>query len=364
MITATKSDGTPRRTVDLQHLNAAYVRQTHHTPSPFHQASSVPPNTKKTVCDAWNGYHSIPIREADRNLTTFITPWGRYRYRTAPQGYLAAGDAYTRRYDEIIADVENKVKVIDDTVIWGSNLEDIFFRTCKFQSRCGENGITLNPKKFQFGRDTIDFAGFEITPNCVRPSAKFLQAIDKFPVPTDITGVRSWFGLINQVSYAYSLTKELQPFRELLKPKNKFYWDESMHRIFTNSKATIISHVKNGIRIFNPKLKTCLTTDWPKNGSGFILSQKHCECSKDLPNCCADGWKLVFAGSKFNNKSERSYAPVEGECLAVVRALLKSRYFVLGCQNLIVATDHKPLVKLLGDRNLEDIYNPRLLILK
>ena len=95
--------------------------------------------------------------------------------------------------------------------------------------------------------------------------------------------------------------------------------------------------------IFNAKLKTCLTTEWSKMRSGFILSQKHCKCSKDLPNCCADGWKLVFAGSKFNNKSERSYVPVEGECLAVVKALFKARYFVLGCQNLIVATDHKPL---------------------
>ena len=87
----------------------ASMRQTHHTQSSFHQASSVPHNTKKTVCDAWNGYHSIPIKEDNRDLTTFITPWGRYRYRTAPQGYLATGDAYTRRYDEI-SEIPNKKK--------------------------------------------------------------------------------------------------------------------------------------------------------------------------------------------------------------------------------------------------------------
>ena len=77
----------PRRTIDFQPLNVHATRETHHTQSPFHQARSVPHGKKKTVFDAWNGYHSVPIREQDRHLTTFITPWGRYRYCSAPQGY-------------------------------------------------------------------------------------------------------------------------------------------------------------------------------------------------------------------------------------------------------------------------------------
>ena len=36
MVIAAKKDGSPRRTVDLQRLNAASLRQTHHTPPPFH----------------------------------------------------------------------------------------------------------------------------------------------------------------------------------------------------------------------------------------------------------------------------------------------------------------------------------------
>ena len=64
----------------------------HHTQSPFHQARAVPQGKKKTVFDAWNGYHSVPLHPADRNYTTFITPWRRYRYCTAPQDYIASGD--------------------------------------------------------------------------------------------------------------------------------------------------------------------------------------------------------------------------------------------------------------------------------
>ena len=76
MVVCAKKSGKPRRTVDLQNLNRHAVRETHHTPSPFHQARAVPSHTFKSVFDAWNGYHSIAIAEEDRYLTTFITPWG------------------------------------------------------------------------------------------------------------------------------------------------------------------------------------------------------------------------------------------------------------------------------------------------
>ena len=54
MVTCAKKNGSLRRTIDLQPLNTHATRETHHTQSPFHQARSVPHDTKKTVFDAWN----------------------------------------------------------------------------------------------------------------------------------------------------------------------------------------------------------------------------------------------------------------------------------------------------------------------
>ena len=118
MVICAKKNGMPRRTIDFQLPNVHATRETHHTQSPFHQARSLPHGKKKTVFDTWNGYHSVPIREEDRHLTTFITPWGRYRYCTAPQGYIASGDGYSGRYDEIVSTIPNKTKCIDDTLLW------------------------------------------------------------------------------------------------------------------------------------------------------------------------------------------------------------------------------------------------------
>ena len=79
-----------------------------------------------------------------------------------------------------------------------------------------------------------------------------------------------------------------------------------------------------------------------------------------MPGCCQTGWRIVLAGSRFLRPSESRYAAVEGESLAIVWALEQSRYFTQGCDNLLVLTDHKPLVKLFGDRTLDEIANPRL----
>jgi hypothetical protein len=48
-------------------------RETFAMESPFHLARRVPKDSWKTVTDAWNGYHSVPLRQSDRHLTTFIT---------------------------------------------------------------------------------------------------------------------------------------------------------------------------------------------------------------------------------------------------------------------------------------------------
>ena len=364
MVICAKKNGKPRRTVDFQALNKHAFRETHHTQSPFHQARRIPNGKRKTVFDAWNGYHIVPLHEDDRHKTTFITPWGRYRYLSTPQGYIASGDGYARRYDEIVADIGDKTKCVDDTLLWSDTIEESYFQAVQWLDICGRNGIVLNPEKFVFGAPTVDFAGFTITMTDVRPCSRYLEAIRDFPEPRNITDVRSWFGLVNQVAYAFSMAERMLPFRKLLKNGERFAWSPELDDIFRESKDVIVKEIERGVRIFDKTKPTCLATDWSKEGIGFWLFQKHCRCAPIRPFCSKDGWKITLVGSRFTHAAESRYAPIEGEALAVAGALDKARYFVLGCENLIVAVDHKPLLKLLADRALGDIPNPRLRNLK
>ena len=364
MVVVAKKDGNPRRTVDFQHLNKASVRQTHPIKSPFHQATSIPPNTYRTCIDAFQGFHSIPLEQEDRELTTFITEWGRYRYRCLPQGFLAATDGYTDRFDTVTKDVNNLERLVDDACLYDETIQGNFFRSCHYLTHCAKAGFLFSKGKFQFCQKTIDFLGFTVDKDGVKPSDDFIKAIRDFPTPRDITGIRSWFGLVEQCSYAFSKTEVMTPFRHLLKPKSIFEWTRELQETFDKSKQEIINKIIDGIKTYDPSLVTCLAPDFCKTGLGFHLLQKKCKCEHITPVCCKDGWSIVFAGSRFTNQHEARYAAIEGEALAASWAMNKCKHFLMGCDSFILAVDHKPLLGILGNKSLEDIENPRLLRLK
>ena len=73
---------------------------------------------------------------------------------------------------------------------------------------------------------------------------------------------------------------------------------------------------------------------------GFLLLQKHCTCAiVRAPVCYPEGWRLVFAGSRFCTNAEQRYAPIESEAAVISWALEKCCMFILSCPNVIVVTD-------------------------
>jgi len=253
---------------------------------------------------------------------------------------------------------------VDDSLLYDDNLEEHWWRIIEFLEVAGNGGVVLNADKFQFAQKTVDFAGFRITEDSVEPLPKYLDAIREYPVPTNITDIRSWFGLVNQVAHYSQLHELMEPFKKFLSPKVKFEWTDDLQNLFVESKNKIVEAIKEGVKIFDPTRRTALMSDWSKTGIGFWLLQKYCQCPQSSPGCCQNGWRIALAGSRFLSSAERNYAPVEGEALGVAWSLEQTRFFTMGCNDLLVVVDHKPLVKLLGDRRLDEIDNPRLFRLK
>ena len=71
MVTCKKKNGNLQRTVDLQALNAHSTRETHHTQSPFHQATLIPTNNKKSLCSML-GMDTTPSQSG--NVTAITLP--------------------------------------------------------------------------------------------------------------------------------------------------------------------------------------------------------------------------------------------------------------------------------------------------
>ena len=90
---SSKSNGEPRRIVDFRNLNHWVKRDAYATESPFKIVKRIPGDCWKTVTDAWNGYHLVPLHPNSRKLINFISKEGKFRYTRCPQGACFAGDA-------------------------------------------------------------------------------------------------------------------------------------------------------------------------------------------------------------------------------------------------------------------------------
>ena len=113
----------------------------------------------------------------------------------------------------------------------------------EFLTLGGQAGIVLNPEKFQFANRSVDFAGFCISESTVESLPKYFNTISDFLTPKNITDIRSWFGLVNQVANYAQLRDLVAPFKQFLSPKRTFAWSEDLNKAFTASKIAIIEAI-------------------------------------------------------------------------------------------------------------------------
>ena len=268
--------------VDLLLLSKYCKRETFASESPSYLAHCIPKDTWKTVTDVWNGYHSVPLHMSDRHLTTFNTPFGRWDYTRAPQGFLSLRNGYNCRFD-------CKERCVDDTIHHDTNLEQHWRRTINLLTRVSQAGIVLNPHKFQLMGGSVDFAGFRVSDSSTEPLPKYLDAIREFPYPTSTTDIRSWFSLVNQVANYAQLHNIITPFKPFLSARCQFSWSPELGAAFQASKAAIVEAICHGVEIFDIQQQTCLCPHWSRRGIGYFLLQQHCDCPSGIPDCCPRG---------------------------------------------------------------------------
>ena len=198
-----EKQGTPelavRLVIDFSEANKWIERLTH----PFtaeNDLLNLIPETAQFFCkmDALWGYFQIELDEDSREITTFIHELGIFEYLRAPMGLNASGDEFCRRSDEATAGLPNVIKLIDDILVWGETLEELFECTENVLKACNERNITLSRKKLHIGKCTT-FAGFQVSCRGKTPTEDRLQAIKAFPTPTTLTVLRGFLGLANQL---------------------------------------------------------------------------------------------------------------------------------------------------------------------
>ena len=163
--------------------------------------------------------------------------------------------------------------MVDDTILYDDSMSGNFYHTFDYLKLCGDNGITFNEDKFQFCLQEVKFAGFRVTAEGIKPSEQILKDIAE-PEPTTLKEARRWFGLIEQVAWSHSIGDAMNNFRDLVKPTNKTWeWNVTLRNEFKLVKEEIIRRVKDGVKYYDVKKLTCVSTDWSKVGIGMLVTQ-------------------------------------------------------------------------------------------
>ena len=72
-----------------------------------------------SVLDAKDGFHQVKLDEESSYLTTFWSPYGRYRYLWMPFGILSAPEEFQRRMDVICQGLPGVAVIADDILVYG-----------------------------------------------------------------------------------------------------------------------------------------------------------------------------------------------------------------------------------------------------
>ncbi|XP_068226846.1 uncharacterized protein [Palaemon carinicauda] len=191
--------------------------------------------------------------------------------------------------------------------------------------------------KICFAKRAVDFCGYKISSHGYTVDSRKVMAIADFPVPQNITDLRSFMGLVNQLgSFSSVIAREAQPLRDLLKQRNEWCWTAQHDLSFRRVKEALT--VPPVLAHFDATLPTMLQTDASRlHGLGFALLQKH-----------GTDWKLTQCGSRFLSDVETRYSVIELEMTAVLWSIKKCHTYLAGLPHFDVVIDHRPLIPILN----------------
>ena len=209
--------------------------------------------------------------------------------------------------------------------------------------KIAEAGITLNEEKCDISQNQVKFLGQIIDSNGIHPDPGKVTAVKQMNAPTNITELRRFLGMVNQLAkFTPQLSEATKPLRELLSSKNQWLWSDSQQQAFEAVRNMVSSDTI--LALFDPHRPTQVSADASSYGLGAVLMQQQ----------PSGEWKPISYISRALTTTEQHYAQIEKEALAVTWACERLRNFLTGLQ-FHIHTDHKPLVPLFTTKGLGEL---------
>lgn len=322
-----KPDKSLRLCIDPKPLNKYICREHYSIPTSNDITSQLTGKCIFSVIDMKDGFWQLQLDDESADLCTFNSPFGRYRFNRVPFGISSAPELFQRKSYEIFGDIPGVEIYFDDLIIGGVDEKSHDIALKEVLDRARINNVKFNWKKFQFKLTEVTFLGQIISAEGIKPDSHNVRAILELESPQNKTEVLRVLGLLKFFSkFIPNLSQLTTNLRELTKKYVQFKW-EDRHELELNTLKALITKSPT-LRIFDPKLPITIQCDASSEGLGCCLLQQ--------------GHPVAFASRCLTN-TEKRWAQIEKELLAIVFACEKFHYFIYG-YNVTVHSDHKPLI--------------------
>lgn len=332
MVVVQKQNGRLRICIDPRPLNKA-LKRSHF---PLQTIEDILPDLSKakvfSVCDVKSGFWHVKLDEESSFLTTFATPFGRYRWLRLPMGVSPAPEVFQRKLTQALDDLPGLYIIADDVLITGQGetqemaQKDHDDKLRLFLNRCRQKNIKLNAEKFKLKQKEATYIGHLLTANGLKVDPEKVRAMEQMPSLTDVKAVQRLLGMVNYLAkFCPHLSDHCKPLRELTHKDSEWKWTEQHEETFLKLKNMIANTPV--LKYYSPEEELTVQCDASDTGLGAALVQM--------------GKPIAFA-SRALTQTERGYAQIEKEFLAMIFSLEKFHQYTYG-RRVTVQSDHKPL---------------------
>ena len=146
IVAVPKPSGKIRLCVDYTKLNESVRRENFPLPTTDELLAQLDGATVFTKLDCNQGFHQIPLSVESQELTTFITPFGRFCYQRLHFGISSGPEIFHREMTHILAGIQGVICDIDDILVGGRGQKEHDERLREVLKRLKQAGLTLNEK--------------------------------------------------------------------------------------------------------------------------------------------------------------------------------------------------------------------------